>query len=83
MKIKIYAIRDKAACAFQNPFYMHTDAMAERAFRNLISDPSSQVSKNPEDFDLFFLGLYHTDSGEIESAVTKLVSALELLKPEK
>lgn len=64
-KMEIFAIRDTKAEAFNPPFYQRTKAEAERSLQRLVLDPDSNVSKFPEDFDLYHLGTYNDSTGEI------------------
>jgi len=78
MKLNIYSIFDRAGAAFQTPFYMPMDNMAIRSFTHLVTDAASQVSKNPEDFDLHRLGSLDLVTGEVVAERQKLVTALEI-----
>lgn len=70
MQKRIYTIRDSKAEIFNQPFYYNTHGEAERAFKQLVMDEKSSISKFPEDYDLYYLGLYDDNSGKIESLDT-------------
>ena len=54
MKLKMYSFFDSAASAFTNPFFMHNDGLAIRAFQdNINSEDKNNMSLHPEQFTLF------------------------------
>lgn len=65
MKLGIYAVQDRKAGTFARPFTIQNDAMAVRAFVAAKQDPSSELSKYPEDFALYYLGTFDDDTGTI------------------
>jgi len=66
MELKIYSIRDLKAETYNAPFYQPTHGLAERYLQNLVKDEKSQIYAYPEDFDLFYLGTYNTDTGRFQ-----------------
>lgn len=66
MQLKIYSIRDAKAGIFNKPFYAITHADAERSFTKLSNDKQSMVGEFPEDFDLYYVGIYDDNTGKIE-----------------
>jgi hypothetical protein len=67
MKKQIFAIRDSKAEMFNDPFLCNTHGEAERSLKTAVNDKQSAISKYPEDFDLYHLGTYDTNSGKIET----------------
>lgn len=65
MILSVYSIRDNAAEAFQTPWFHHNDATAERQFEIQVRDDESIYGKSKEDFALFRIGTFDSDSGEI------------------
>lgn len=63
--LNIYAVYDSVADVFLQPYYMHDDKPAIRVFRDLQSDPESQLSKHPDDYELFVIGTYNYVTGVI------------------
>lgn len=57
-----YALYDKAAETFLEPFFAQSDAAAERGLKYQLTDQRSQLSMFPQDFVLYKLGTYDTDS---------------------
>ena len=84
MKLKVYSIFDKAAKAYNTPFFMHNKALALRAFEdNVNSAEENNISKHPEQFSLFCLGEYDDSKGTFELLQQPELeaTALELVKP--
>lgn len=78
MNMGIYSIYDDKAQIFATPFYMHNDAMATRAFVNLVQDENSTVSRNPEDYRLYHLGTFNDQDGVHQSLeIPKLLYTLD------
>lgn len=63
--MKLYAIRDIKANAFADPFHLSNDAVAVRAAKQAANDPSTHLFKNPEDYQLWYLGDYDTETGAL------------------
>lgn len=70
MELKIYSIRDSKAEIYNAPFFQKTHGEAERSFKTLANDQKSTVCQHPEDFDLWFLGVYNDQTGTIQSLET-------------
>lgn len=63
MKINAYTIYDSAIKAYNSPFFMQTDALAKRVFMDQVNNPESQISKSPQDFTLYNIGVYDDQNG--------------------
>jgi hypothetical protein len=73
MKINMYVIYDAKAQMYNKPFYMHNDAIAQRALADLRMDPATDVSRYPEDFILFSIGSYEDTTAEIEKHEPRVI----------
>jgi len=60
MELKLYTVKDNVSDEFAPPFAAKNDPVAIRQFKGLIKN------LNPEDYDIYFLGKYDTDTGIIE-----------------
>lgn len=58
MIVKIFSVYDCKAGVFNNPFYLPTNGVAIRSFGQIVSDPSTEINKFPDDFILYELGEY-------------------------
>ena len=57
MKLNVYSIHDSAAKAFTQPFFMHNDGLAIRAFQgNVNSKEGNNISDHPDQFTLYKIG---------------------------
>lgn len=86
MILNVYSIHDQAAEAFINPFFMHNDGLAIRAFQdNVNSKEENNISKHPEQFVLFKLGEYDDKTGLITTleAPRALSTGIELKNPDE
>lgn len=74
MKLGIYCIKDTKV-AFKSPFYTHNDSVAERMFKNAVNDKEhqSELSINPEDHELWYLGTFDDETGIIEDTTPKFI----------
>lgn len=63
MENRLYSIKDRATDAFMAPWTAHTDGHAIRMFQDAVNDTQSQMNKHPEDYDLWFVGIFDDQSG--------------------
>ncbi|QCS36512.1 nonstructural protein [Capybara microvirus Cap3_SP_441] len=66
--MKLYAIKDKAM-GFNSPFGANNNYHAQRMTADSMRDEKSLLSTHPEDYDLYELGEYDTDTGTIKPEV--------------
>jgi len=64
MKIFMYSVLDKKADEFGPPFMAKNDEVAKRNLSNLLRD-----SPYPEDYQLFLIAEYESDTGEVQGLV--------------
>ena len=82
MKIGIYSVRD-ALVGFSTPFYARNDGEAHRLFANSANAGTPNiVNTNPEDKELFKLGSFDEETGELEKDLRFIVSAKAVIKEE-
>ena len=60
---KFYTVYDRHV-GYGFPFAQPNNMAALRTFKIWLNDPSSELSKSPEDYELFFLGEYETETGK-------------------
>lgn len=80
MKMCLYSVLDVKAKAFISPFSLPNDSMALRAFGDCVQDASHMFSKHPQDYMLYRIGSFETDTGVLEAGKELLTEAV-LLKP--
>lgn len=71
--LNILAVRDSAAAAFMQPFFAPTEAMGVRMFKEAVKDKESPFSKNPADFELYWLGMFDDGIGAFVSDKPRLL----------
>lgn len=67
MYTKVYAMFDKKAQAFLQPFFAATDGLAIRSLMVAVREKGSNFNKFPGDFECFWLGTFDDQTGRIES----------------
>ena len=67
MKLKVCSVRDSALDAFSRPFFVPTNAMAIRGFRDQANQPETEIFKHPMDYELFELGEFDEETGKFEN----------------
>jgi len=81
MILKAFSIRDQKAEAYNTPFFQKTHGEAERNFKTLVNDPKSTVHQFPEDYDLYYLGEYNDQNGQLVALDTPqhVVKAIQVI----
>lgn len=65
MQMKLYSVRDVKAEYYGNPFSARNAAEATRSFQQLAEDVKTQVNRYPEEFELWELGAFDVETGEL------------------
>jgi len=80
MKINAYVIFDNKAKLYNKPFYFPNNMVALRACEDLANDPSTDLSKHPEDFSLWKIGVYDdcTANFHRDKHIEKVISFHEI-----
>lgn len=63
--LKIYAIKDKKAEAYLQPFTTTKDGLAIRMIQASM-EQENNLSKYPEDFSLYQIGEFNENTGKVE-----------------
>lgn len=58
-----YAIFDKKALVFSQPFYCPNDSVAVRIVRGMVNGNGTAIAQSPEDFTLHYLGSFDDNKG--------------------
>ena len=83
MKLKIYSIKDTKV-AYMQPFYQNNEAVAVRNLANAVnSSQLNNINQNLEDMELWQLGEFDDQTGEITSEIKFVVKAIDLKKESK
>lgn len=73
--MKLYSVYDKRAKDFGTPMAMPTDAHAVRSFTQEVNrqDPSNMLNQFPEDFAIYGIATFNTDTGTLDTDGPKLL----------
>lgn len=75
MKIQIYAVRDRATDQYGNPFYTLAHGQAIRGFTDQVNGKeNNELAHHPEDFDLYHLGEYETETGHFTTKDPEMIA---------
>lgn len=84
MKLKLYAIKDTVQGEMMNPFLLRNTEEAKRAFGQAVNSKGNhQVSIYYKDMQLFELGEYDSNTGNITSNVEFVCSGQDVKIEEK
>lgn len=67
MKLQVYAVLDKAVGAFTRPFFLRTRGEAIRSFTEACQDEKTDFCKHPDDFVLYYNGVFDDNTGMFDS----------------
>lgn len=76
MKLFIACVRDRATDQFGNPMFLVNAGQAIRSFSDEINRAAedNQLHKHSEDFDLYELGSYDTETGLFDTGVPRQIA---------
>lgn len=83
MQQVIISVKDTAAQAFGRPIFVPTTAVAVRSFRDEVNrkDSTDDMSRHPDDFELYEIGSFDDSNGIIAVLETpRLVARAKDLK---
>lgn len=84
MRLFICSIRDRAVDSFGTPFFVQAVGQAIRSFSDEVNRVASdnQFNKHPEDFDLYELGHFDTDTGHFDCHAPRMIGiGKDLIRP--
>lgn len=72
----IYAVKDLAVQAYGIPFFVRAKGEAVRSFQDEVNkkDGQSAIAAHPEDYELYYIGNYNDQTGEIEPLAPELIA---------
>lgn len=75
MKLFIFAVRDRATDQFGTPMFMVSSGQCIRSFTDQINaaEKDNPLFQHPDDFDLFALGSFDTQSGLFDTGVPEQI----------
>ena len=83
MKLGIYSVKD-TKIGYMQPFYQNNEAVAVRNLSNAVNSPQlNNINQNLEDMELWQLGAFDDQTGEITSEIKFVIKAIDLKKETK
>ena len=84
MKYLIFTVFDAKAENFGMPIFFPQKAAAMRAFQDQVQQEGTLLNKHPEDFTLFEVGYFESDTAEVTKLEPKvaLASGLDYINQE-
>lgn len=79
MKYGIFALKDKKV-GFMNPFVQLNDEVAERTVKVGAMSDDAMTHNCPEDFELWKLGTYNSETGEIYAEPEFIKTVYEIVR---
>jgi len=72
----VCSVRDRAVDSYGNPFFVQAVGQAVRSFSDEINRRAddNQLNKHPEDFDLYTLGTFNSDTGLFDTGVPRQIA---------
>ena len=80
MIFNLYAVKDELS-EYASPVTIETEAQAKRYFRHII-ETTKMMADNPEDFSIWEVGKFDTETGTIKSKQPKLIERAKGVKHE-
>jgi hypothetical protein len=82
MNLVIVSVKDSAAQAFGRPIFVPSNAVAIRSFRDEVNrkDSTDDLSRHPDDFELYEVGVFDDATGIIVVIEPRLVARAKDLK---
>ncbi len=83
MKHRMFCVHDVKANAYMQPWFLHQDGMAMRAFADCVNDPGHNFGRHPADYTLFFIGVFDDSTGMcITQAPMSMGNGIEFIELE-
>lgn len=82
---EIYAVYDRGTEAYRQPFFALKLGQAMRIFSNAVNDAGTELHANPEDFVLYKVGEFDSESGLLhgQQEPVRIVTASDVLIGQK
>lgn len=76
MKLQIFSVRDIKISSFNQPNFAPSIGAAIRAFADEVNrkDDNNILNRHPEDFEMYHLGEFDTDTGVFSSVTPRQIA---------
>ncbi len=80
MKVQCYAIFDSCSGIYEKPFFSTADDLVKREFQDVATAADHIISKHPEHFSLWRLGVFNNENGDLRDEANEcLWTAIEAI----
>lgn len=76
----VCAVHDRQLDAYMRPFTAASKGQAIRSFRDEVNRADSELHKHPEDYELYQVGTFNENTGELRDHLEQLAIATNLLE---
>lgn len=76
--MRLYSVKDVKAASFFRPFPSVNDQVAIRDLKTLVNSEDSEISKYPEDYELWYIGEFDEKQGNLIPNQDFLVNCVDL-----
>lgn len=83
MILNVYAIFDKAVKSYSQPVFTQNDILVKRIIKQVAEDPSTDLAKYPDQYTVYHIGVYDTETAQIVDQENTVVCEVISLLPEK
>lgn len=74
-ELQAYAIKDiKSGLFSNNPFFLQSNGLAIRSFATACEDEKTDFNKYPEDFSLYHIGTYDSQTAELNKTTPSQIA---------
>lgn len=82
MELMLFSVLDTKVGLYARPFVARNKPEALRSFGNIAQDPNHPIGQHPEDYILFYIGVFSEETGKVLSeSHESLAKAIDLIKP--
>lgn len=78
----LFCVFDSKVGAFMSPFFMRSKNEAIRSFIDVVNDGKSSISLHPEDYSLFFCGVFDDEDANftVPDAIESLGNGINFVR---
>lgn len=82
MNMKLYSLKDTKAGNFDRVWPAPNHVVALRTVTPEVNrkDPANMINSNPEDFELYCVGTFDSDTGSVDPELTLIAALITLVK---
>lgn len=82
MDLMLFSVLDSKVGLYARPFVARNKPEALRSFTQIARDPNHPIGQHPEDYILFYIGVFSEQTGKVLSESHEaLAKAIDLLQP--